>query len=371
MQAIDVRLGPRSYQIHIGVPHKEQLASAIREMSPAPSKAIVVFDHRTESIAERIASQIGLDKSRVSMIDIPSGEESKSILHLEHLWKRLSKAEADRKSVIVAVGGGVIGDLAGFAAATWNRGIRFIQVPTTLLAMVDSSVGGKTGINLPEAKNVIGAFWQPCMVWSDVTTLASLPTREFRSGLAEVVKYGIILDPGFFDYLESHATSILTRDENALIEIIRRSCLLKAQVVQEDELETTGLRAVLNYGHTFGHAIEALTDYGTFLHGEAIAIGMTMAGHLAVSMKRWPKDAWERQSRLLEIFGLPTRMSESIGKEIQVDSMIEAMMRDKKNAYGRLNLILPTRIGQVEGVSDAPLDLVRQSIAEHLGSQSA
>jgi 3-dehydroquinate synthase len=366
MQVIDVPLGPRSYQIHVGVPQPEQLASAIKGMSPVPSKAIVVFDHRIESIAERIVSRIGMESSRVAMIDIPSGEESKSILHLEHLWKRLSKSEADRKSIIVAVGGGVIGDLAGFAAATWNRGVRFIQVPTTLLSMVDSSVGGKTGINLPEAKNVIGAFWQPCMVWSDITTLTSLPTREFLSGLAEVIKYGVILDSSFFEYLESHANSILAREEKALIEIIRRSCQLKAQVVQEDELETTGLRAVLNYGHTFGHAIEALTEYGTYLHGEAVAIGMTMAGHLAVSMKRWPQDALNRQSRLLEMFGLPTCFSRTIAREIHVDQMIEAMMRDKKNAYGRLNLILPRRIGEVESVSDAPLELVRQSIAAHM-----
>jgi len=223
MQSIEVSLGSRSYPIHLGQAEQGELAAAIHRLAPTPSKAMIVYDVCVEHVATKIARELGITPANVFLIDVPSGEESKSILHLEYLWKRLLQCGADRKAIVVAVGGGVIGDLAGFAAATWNRGLRLIQVPTTLLAMVDSSVGGKTGINLPEAKNVIGAFWQPTMVWSDVTSLTSLPTREFRSGLAEVVKYGVILDEEFFKFLEEEADAILSRNDEAIIEFIRRS----------------------------------------------------------------------------------------------------------------------------------------------------
>jgi 3-dehydroquinate synthase len=232
--------------------------------------------------------------------------------------------------------------------------------------MVDSSVGGKTGINLPEAKNVIGAFWQPSLVWSDLSVLATLPDREFRSGLAEVVKYGVILDHAFFSQLESDATLILARDPVPLAAVIRRSCELKAEVVAADERETTGLRAILNYGHTFGHAIESLTEYGVLLHGEAIAIGMSMAGRLALALGRWTNDAFERQTELLQRFGLPTRLDRVLAPPLQVSDMVSAMMHDKKNTYGRMNLILPDRIGHVETVSDVAMECIEQSIREHL-----
>jgi 3-dehydroquinate synthase len=367
LQSIEVSLGARSYKIHIGHAKSGDLAKTIDQLTPAPSKMVVVYDHRIEAIALRMASELGVERSSGCLVEVPSGEESKSILHLEHLWKRLLHCGADRKTILIAVGGGVIGDLAGFAAATWNRGIRFVQVPTTLLAMVDSSVGGKTGINLPEAKNVIGSFWQPTMVWSDVSSLQSLPTREFRSGLAEVVKYGVILDSEFFEYLEYQADAIMSRDADALTEIIRRSCILKARIVAEDEWETTGRRAILNYGHTFGHAIESLTEYGTLLHGEAVSIGMSMAGHLAASLQRWPEQSLDRQDRLLERFGLPTQIAVDLRRSFTVDRMIQAMMHDKKNTYGKLNLVLPSRLGAVEIVSDAPIDRVRELISVHLG----
>lgn len=363
MQSIEVLLGSRSYPIYLGHAISGELANAIGKLTPAPSKIVIVYDNRVEHLARAIAKEARMDAANIHLIDVPSGEESKSVLQLEHLWKRLFRCNADRKAIVIAVGGGVIGDLAGFAAATWNRGVRFLQVPTTLLAMVDSSVGGKTGINLPDAKNVIGAFWQPVLVWADVSSLASLPTREFRSGLAEVVKYGVILDSDFFDFLETRADAILSRNEDALVEIIRRSCLLKAKVVAEDELETTGLRAILNYGHTFGHAIESLTDYGTLLHGEAVSIGMTMAGHLSVSMHRWNQRSLDRQTRLLEQFGLPTQLAGDAAKAIAGDRMIDAMMHDKKNAYGQLRLILPSRIGAVETVSGVSSEIVRDAIA--------
>ena len=366
MQSIEVSLGSRTYPIHIGIATEGELATAVRNLSPSPSRAIIIHDAAIGHLAEKTAKDLGIESAKVSLIEVPSGEESKSILQLEHLWKQLLQCSADRKAIIIAVGGGVIGDLAGFAAATWNRGIRFIQIPTTLLAMVDSSVGGKTGINLPEAKNVIGAFWQPSLVWADISNLNSLPTREFRSGLAEVVKYGIILDADFFEYLENQADAILARDASALTEVIRRSCILKAQIVAEDEWETKGLRAILNYGHTFGHAMESLTEYGALLHGEAVSIGMAMAGHLATSLQRWTKQSLDRQNKLLARFGLPTQISPDIRKNLTVEHMVHAMMHDKKNSYGKLNLILPNRIGEVQTVSDAPIDLVQQTIATYL-----
>ena len=217
--------------------------------------------------------------------------------------------------------------------------------------MVDSSVGGKTGINLPSAKNMIGAFWQPHAVWIDSSTLESLPEREFRSGLAEVVKYGVILDDSFFEFLEKNADQILSRSPEHIELIVRRSCELKAQVVSQDERETTGLRAILNYGHTFGHAIEAKTSYGRFLHGEAISIGMTMAGQLAMRLDLWTSACQRRQTALLRKFQLPVDFSEIPGVKL-----IEAMQLDKKTEHGKLNFILPTRIGNVRTVSNCEYD---------------
>lgn len=362
MQSIEVLLGPRTYQIQIGAAKPGELAKTIGRWTPAPSKIVIVYDQRIDTLATGIANDPGWGELNRCLIEIPSGEGSKSIPYLEHLWKRLFQCGADRKAVLVAVGGGVIGDLAGFAAATWNRGIRLVQVPTTLLAMVDSSVGGKTGINLPDAKNVIGCFWQPAMVWSDVSSLQSLPTREFLSGLAEVVKYGVILDSDFFAYLEDHADAILCRQEPTLVEVIRRCCMLKAGVVAHDEFETSGHRAILNYGHTFGHAIESLTDYGSLLHGEAVTIGMTMAGHLAATLGRWPSQSFERQTRLLQRLGLPIQIPGNLASVLTADRMMEKMSHDKKNAYGQLNLILPSRLGEVQTVSGIPGELVRGSI---------
>jgi 3-dehydroquinate synthase len=233
--------------------------------------------------------------------------------------------------------------------------------------MVDSSVGGKTGINLPEAKNVIGAFWQPSLVWIDLRAMNTLPDREFRSGLAEVVKYGVILDQEFFEWLESNADAILRRDSSSLEHLIVRCCELKAQVVTQDEYETTGLRAVLNYGHTFGHAIEALASYGTFLHGEAVSIGMTMAGMLAHTLGLWDIESLERQTRLLERFGLPVSLSVSGQAHAASDAltptrMLEAMRLDKKTAHGKLNLILPTKIGHVASRGDVDAARIVEAI---------
>lgn len=362
MQSLQVSLGVRSYPIHIGNPEGDSFRCAFRDAIPKSSKVIVVHDASVKEFADRIACSLNSGTGEVPLLAVESGETSKSIEQLDRLWKSMLALKADRQSVLVAVGGGVIGDLVGFLASTWNRGVRFVQVPTTLLAMVDSSVGGKTGINLPEAKNVIGAFWQPHMVWIDVSSLNTLPDREYRSGLAEVIKYGVILDEAFFERLEDQSSSILERNAGAVTEIVRRSCELKAHVVAEDEYETKGLRAILNYGHTFGHAIEALAEYGTYLHGEAISIGMTMAGQLALALGRWSERDLERQTKLFARFGLPTQIATSIAGKFSHASMLESMMLDKKTSHGRLHLILPSRIGHVETVVDAPLNAIQDAI---------
>jgi 3-dehydroquinate synthase len=255
--------------------------------------------------------------------------------------------------LVVAIGGGVVGDLAGFVAATFARGLDFYQVPTTLLAQVDSSVGGKVGVNLPGAKNMVGAFWQPRGVLVDVDVLQSLPDREYRAGLAEVVKYGVILDADFFAYLESHVDAINAKDPVALTHIVQRSCRLKADVVEQDERETTGLRAALNYGHTFAHAFEALGDYAELLHGEAVAAGMRCAARLAARLGRLDVATVERQDALLAALGLKLDPPAVDGQE-----MLRAMHRDKKATAGRLRFILPDRIGRVELVDDVPDDSV-------------
>lgn len=358
MQQVLVELAERSYPIFIGTRSLDRLTVKLSELLPDWSHAIMVCDENVVRHAGRtIEAHLARTGKRTSLLVVPSGESHKSVSKLADLWTQMLDAKSDRKSVVVAIGGGVVGDLAGFAAATFTRGLRFVQIPTTLLAMVDSSVGGKTGINLPAAKNMIGAFWQPHAVWIDTATLDSLPDREFRSGLAEVVKYGVILDATFFAYLEKHADAVLARSHEHIQYIVQRSCELKASVVSKDERETTGLRAILNYGHTFGHAIEARTSYGRFLHGEAIAIGMTMAGELARRIGLWPELCQQRQTLLLRKLGLPTEL-----REVPAAELIAAMQMDKKTEHGKINFILPTRIGSVNTVADCQVADIAQAI---------
>jgi 3-dehydroquinate synthase len=276
------------------------------------------------------------------------GESAKSISTLGRVLEFLAEQRLDRGGVLFAVGGGVIGDLGGFAAATYLRGIAFYQVPTTLLAMVDSSVGGKTGINHPRGKNLIGAFHQPIGVLIDLTTLATLPDREYRSGLAEVVKYGVILDSEFFDYLEKNVEGLNARHPEVLRHVVARSCELKADVVRQDEYETTGLRAVLNYGHTFGHAFEALSGYGGLLHGEAVSIGMICASRLAESLDRITSNDTHRQTELLTRLGLPVAVPQELQNRQQ--DIVNCMMLDKKTEGRELRFVLPSRIGHVDVV---------------------
>ena len=253
----------------------------------------------------------------------------------------------------------MVGDAAGFVAATYARGIRLVGVPTTLLAQVDSSVGGKVAVNHPKAKNLIGAFHQPSGVLIDTSTLESLPERDYRSGLAEVIKYGVILDEEFFDFLEENVAGLNGRDRDLLGQVIARCCELKAKVVEQDERETTGVRAVLNYGHTFAHAHEALAGYGELLHGEAVAIGMVQASRLAETLGRIDSETTRRQVTLLEAVGLPVTAPEGP----TTDEIIDRMMLDKKTTGGRLRFVLPTRMGHVELVDEVDEALVRDVLA--------
>jgi 3-dehydroquinate synthase len=285
------------------------------------------------------------------MAVVPPGEGSKTLDRAADLYDDLVRMRADRHTAVVALGGGVVGDLAGFVAATYARGIPLLMVPTSLLAQVDSAVGGKVGVNHPRCKNVIGSFYQPVGVWVDTDTLATLPPRELRCGLAEVVKYGVILDSDFFKYLEANADAVLARQPEAIRHVVANSCRLKAEVVTRDEREETGLRAVLNFGHTVAHAVESVAGYGgPFQHGEAVAVGMVAEARLAERIGWTEPDLTARLTALLERFGLPTR-----APELNHDALVEAMSRDKKNQKGRTRFVLPRCLGCVE-LTDTPTE---------------
>jgi 3-dehydroquinate synthase len=356
METVRVNLGPRSYDIAITSADPAGVGPFARGRLPASAQAIVVSDSNTQPHARAVLESLRAAGFRCGSAVAPAGEGSKSLAELSHLYDALADLPADRRTAVVAVGGGVVGDLAGFAAATYNRGLPLVMVPTTLLAMVDSSVGGKTGINHPTGKNLIGSFHQPAGVWIDTVVLATLPDREYRSGLAEVVKYGVILDADLFARLEADAAAILARDPAAVRRVVRRSCELKARVVEQDEREETGLRAVLNYGHTFAHAFEAVAGYGAWLHGQAVAAGMVCASRLAERLGRIPPDVTARQVKLLEAFGLPTAADPGW----DVDALLNAMRRDKKATAAGLRFVLPTRLGHVELVDGVPDALVRE-----------
>lgn len=351
-QIVQVALGERSYPIEIGAGILDQaprfLTDVLARRGAKATRIIVITDdnvfesHATP--AADVLSDAGFD---VGALVIEPGEESKSVEVAEGLWEAMLERGADRRTVVVAIGGGVVGDLGGFMAASYARGVPFVQIPTTLLAQVDSSVGGKVGINLSSAKNMIGAFWQPHGVLIDIETLNTLPEREYLSGLAEVVKYGVILDAEFFAYLEANVAKILERDATVLTHIVARCCRLKADVVQQDEREETGVRAVLNYGHTFCHAIETTSGYGTYLHGEAVSIGMHCAAQLAERLGRVDAPFIARQRALLEKLKLPLALP-----DIEPEKLVEAMSHDKKVEHGRLRFVLPTKLGHVELVNE-------------------
>ncbi len=369
-QTVCVSLGPRTYEILIGpnlLPRTGELIFRwyVQHAGkpPANPRGLIVTDTHVERLHAATVRQ-GLEAVgwTVDLIALPAGEPSKSLDVVSRVYDRLIDLHADRQTTIFAVGGGVIGDAAGFIAATYTRGVPFIQIPTTLLADVDSSVGGKVGVNHPRAKNMIGAFYQPFGVLIDTGALATLPDREYRSGLAEVVKYGVILDADFFAELETRAEPLNQRDPEFLARVIARSCRLKADIVEKDEFERTGLRATLNYGHTFAHAFEALCGYGELLHGEAVAIGMRCASRLAERRGLIPAEVTERQLALMTRVGLPLELPKPVS--FGADAAIGRMRLDKKAVAGQLRFVLPTRMGAVETIANVPEADVRAVLAE-------
>jgi 3-dehydroquinate synthase len=351
MPTVHVNLGPRSYDIEIGSGNLADVKQFV-ESGREDAHAVIITDANVDELyAEPIAAALSDAGCEIDLLIVDAGEPSKSVDTAVELWERMLDEGTDRTSTVVTVGGGVIGDLAGFVAATFARGLAFVQVPTTLLAQVDSSVGGKVGINLPGAKNMVGAFWQPRGVLIDVDVLSTLPDREFRAGLAEVVKYGVIQDAEFFAYLEKNVANINGRAAAALKYIVERCCRLKADVVEQDEREETGRRAILNYGHTFCHAFEAATGYNQLLHGEGVAIGMLCASRLAERMGRVDAAFTKRQYDLLQAFGLPTAVP-----DVSHEELIELMYRDKKVERGKLRFVLPSRMGHVETVRGVDVD---------------
>jgi 3-dehydroquinate synthase len=331
---------------------KDRFAPAL-----APGPVAIISDSNVAPLyLEALDKTLRSLGKTVLNIVLPAGEGSKTLASIQEITGQLLSAGFGRDCSLCALGGGVIGDIAGFAAAAYQRGVNYLQVPTTLLAMVDSSVGGKTGVNHPLGKNMIGAFYQPRVVIADTDTLDTLPEREFRSGLSEVIKYGLISDQGFFSWLEDHMDAVMARDTAALMHIIERSCADKAEVVTRDEQEG-GLRAILNLGHTFGHAIEAASGYGTFLHGEAVAIGIIMAADLSRRLDLIRESEQDRIYALMEGAGLPT-----LAPRLPVTEYLRFMQVDKKAQGGQVRFILLRGIGEAVITGDVPPAAVIQTL---------
>ncbi len=350
MQAasLDVQLGSRSYPIHIGSGLLDDASLFARHVGESRA-AIVTNTTIAPLYLERLRAALG---ERVALVKIlPDGEEHKNLAVLSGLYDALLEARCERSCTLVALGGGVIGDITGFAAATYQRGVSFVQVPTTLLAQVDSSVGGKTAVNHPRGKNMIGAFHQPRAVIADIDTLSTLPAREYAAGLAEVLKYGLMGDAPFHRWIGANAAAIAARDPASLIEIVRRSCENKARVVAADEREEEGgSRALLNFGHTFGHAIETATGYRTLLHGEAVAIGMVMAARFSCELGWIGADDVREITALLAGFGLPVAPPSGLDAQ----ELLSLMRGDKKSNAGRIRLVLLRQIGEAVLSRDFP-----------------
>lgn len=340
MTVLTVNLGENSYDILIDSGSINSIGQHC-VAAGLSGRVVVITNPAVAAFYGAVVRQSLTDAGyKVSLIEIPDGEEYKNSATLNTVYDGLIEAGLDRHSFIVALGGGVVGDLAGFAAATYLRGIPFVQVPTTLLAQVDSSVGGKTAIDHPRGKNLIGAFYQPRLVLLDVETLTTLPVREFRAGMAEVIKYGVVLDGSFFEYLEQNVSAILAMEHECLIRIAHSCCKLKARVVELDEKEL-GLRAVLNYGHTLGHALETLSDYRELVHGEAVSVGMALASHVSMVRGYCSDNDCVRIISLLDKFGLPHTPPPALDKK----NILDALTKDKKSRNGTISFICNQGIG--------------------------
>jgi 3-dehydroquinate synthase len=357
MESITVKLPHSSYDIAIAPGNLDTLGQQMQPLNLGQKVLLVsnpeIFGHYGERAIASL-KKAGFD---VVHCNLPAGEQYKTPQTLHAIYDAALGHRLERSSTMVALGGGVIGDMTGFAAATWLRGLNVVQVPTSLLAMVDASVGGKTGVNHPQGKNLIGAFHQPRLVVIDPEVLRTLPPREFRGGMAEVIKYGVIWDAELFAKLEKsdRLDEMASLDNGLLSEILQRSCQSKADVVSKDEKEA-GLRAILNYGHTIGHAVESLTGYTAFIHGEAVAIGMVAASRLALALGMWDEECDRRQLALIEKAGLPTKLP----PELDIEEILISLQNDKKVKAGKVRFVLPKRLGMTKVTDEVTADLLRE-----------
>lgn len=350
-EAVDVRLGERSYQVLIAPGLLENAGDKLRKITNATSCAVITDSNVAELYAPAILKTLGAAGFEPTLAVVPAGEQSKSMEHVESLCDQMISAGLDRKSFVVAFGGGVVGDLAGFVASVYYRGIPFAQIPTTIVAQVDSSVGGKTGVNATGGKNLIGTFHQPRVVLADTDTLQTLPAREFNEGMAEAIKHAIIRDAQLF-------VDTAKLDRNHMAHFIARNVAIKAAIVSADEHETTGERALLNFGHTIGHGIEAAAGYGRYLHGEAISLGMAAACFLSAKKAGLPGEEHERIIALLHQFHLPTKLP----ADISTGDIVAALKTDKKFSRGKIRFVLTSRIGSAFLSEDVTMSDIEHAI---------
>jgi 3-dehydroquinate synthase len=355
---VTVRTSNGDYPVWVGRGILDEIGERLCRLKMSET-SYVITDEGAQKHARRVQAALESSGMPAHIFTLESGEKSKTLEMVHHIYQWLAERKAERTHIVIAVGGGVVGDLAGFVAATFLRGTRFVQVPTTTLAMMDASIGGKTGVDLSQGKNLVGAFYQPMCVLADVDVLQTLPRRELLSGWAEAIKHGLILDEGLFNDLETSRESLLSTSGDMPMEVVRRSVAIKSDVVSRDERETLGLRVLLNYGHSIGHAIESTTGYTQFLHGEAVSIGMMGAGLISHGMGLMSVHDVTRQRNVLEGFGLP------IGwPGLDVDSLLEAMTMDKKTSSGALRWVLLEQVGRAVTRSDVPIDLIKGVLDE-------
>ncbi|MGM3307672.1 3-dehydroquinate synthase [Anabaena sp. WFMT] len=362
--AISVNLPEKSYEIAVAPGSLDKLGEQMASLQLGKKVLLVSNPMIFKHYGERAIASLQNAGFEVTSYNLPPGERYKTLNSIQKIYDIALENRLERSSTMVALGGGVVGDMTGFAAATWLRGINVVQVPTSLLAMVDSAIGGKTGVNHPHGKNLIGAFHQPRLVLIDPEVLKTLPAREFRAGMAEVIKYGVIWDAELFTQLEAskHLDQLRYVKSDLINYILTHSCQAKADVVTKDEKES-GLRAILNYGHTIGHAVESLTEYRLLKHGEAVGIGMVAAGEIAVKLALWQKADTERQNALIKKAGLPTQLPAGLDTE----AIIDALQLDKKVKSGKVRFVLPTQIGEVKVTDEVPADIIRQVLQEMAG----
>jgi len=359
VEKIRVALGDRSYDIVIEAGCTARVGSALAQLRFGRKGVVISDDNVRRLYGSIVADSLAKSGFDVKVLTIPAGEENKTLDTVARLYHEMLSFSLDRKSFVVALGGGLVGDVAGFAAATYMRGIPFVQVPTTLLAQVDASVGGKVGVNLPEGKNLVGAFHQPSLVLIDPTVLNTLPERELRAGFAEVIKYGVIRDADFFSFLEGSYRDILSLEPSAIDKTVAISCRIKADVVAADEREESGLRAILNFGHTVAHSIEALTDYETYRHGEAVSIGMACAADISSRLGYLSDSDADRIITLLQNAGLPVTSS-----SLDAQQIVKRMRYDKKAIGDKIRFVLARKIGDVFLSDEVLLEIVGDVLHE-------